>query len=280
MLQHLKDSIFQLYKKTLPEIIRNENTVKKIINRTDNHIIYHNEDSVLAGVSVINGSVIYLICVDEAFQKQGIGSALLKKSEDYIASKGFDKVTVGAGDDYIMPGIPMNRFAHKFFMKHGYKHAWGECGCFDMSQDLAGFSQNVHSVGDIINGICYRWATENDMDGILNCVTEAHEDFVKYYKTTIDPVIIAVKDGVVVGTLMVGIETEGKGIGSVGCTTTMPKHQGRGIATQMVILGTKHLKDIGLQKAFLGYTYTDIVSMYARAGYMVCMEYYMGEKML
>jgi RimJ/RimL family protein N-acetyltransferase len=58
----------------------------------------------------------------------------------------------------------------------------------------------------------------------------------------------------------------------------MTKHQGKGIATTMVRLGTKYLKDIGLSHAFLGYTYTDILAMYRRAGYEVCMEYFMGEK--
>ena len=52
----------------------------------------------------------------------------------------------------------------------------------------------------------------------------------------------------------------------------------KGIVTNMIKLGTKHLKDLGLRKAFLSYTYTDIINMYGRAGYKVSMEYYMGEK--
>ena len=274
----MNDKIFNLYKKTLPEIIRNENAVRAILNQTDNYIISHNEDGALVGVSVIGGNVIYLLCVDDAFQKRGIGVELLKKSEEYIASKGFNKIVIGAGDDYIMPGVPMNRYAHLFFKKRGYEHVWGDEGCFDMIQDLSEFSQNEHKIGDFINGFCYRWATKKDKDGIIKCVTEAHEDFVKFYENTSDPVIIAVKDDEVIGALMVGVETEGKGVGSVGCTVTAPKFQGQGVATQMVILGTKHLKTLGLSKAFLGYTYTGILNMYGRAGYKIYLEYYMAQR--
>ena len=87
-------------------------------------------------------------------------------------------------------------------------------------------------------------------------------------------------NGEIAGALHVCREIEGKGVGSVGCTVTMRRHQGKGIATAMVRLGTRHLKDTGLSQAFLGYTYTDIVGMYGRAGYRVCMEYFMAEKIL
>ena len=74
------------------------------------------------------------------------------------------------------------------------------------------------------------------------------------------------------------LEVEGEGLGSVGCTATRPEAQGQGIATRMVQAGTQYLKDQGMKKAFLGYTYTDILRMYGRAGYTVCQEYFMAEK--
>lgn len=281
------DNIFNLYKESLPDIIRNEETVKEILQCTDNHIITHKDDNKLTGVSVINENVIYLLCVDKAFQKKGIGTKLLKQSEDYILSNGFDKAVIGAGKDYIMPGIPKNNGAHNFFIKYGYSHSWGDSSCFDMSQLLNDFTYDEHSAGDTIDEITYRWASLDDLGNIIKCVEDAHDEFVKYYqneslyiKGTKTPVLVAVQDDEIVGTLIVCIETEGKGIGSVGCTATMHKHRGRGIASNMVKLGTKYLKDIGLSKAFLGYTYTEIADMYRRAGYEICMEYYMAEKSL
>ena len=76
------------------------------------------------------------------------------------------------------------------------------------------------------------------------------------------------------------LEVEGEGRGSVGCTATRTDARGQGIATNMVRLGTRFLKDSGMKEAFLGYTYTDIVRMYARAGYSVCQRYFMAVKEL
>jgi GNAT superfamily N-acetyltransferase len=281
----MTDEIFELFKNNFSDITRTEEIVKNILSDKENHIISYRCNGKLSAVSIINGNTVYLFCVDKAFQKQGVGTRLLLETEEYIVSKGYNKIIMGVGKKYIMPGIPMNNGAHYFFIKHGYKHSWNDCGCFDMSQLLIDFGYNEHIIGDIINGITYRWATINDLDNIVKCVSDAEKYFVRYYqdkylyeKNTKSPVLIAVSDDKVLGTILVGIETEGKGIGSVGCTTTMHKYRNKGIATNLVKLGTKHLKDLGLKKAFLGYTYTYIINMYSRAGYKVCMEYFMGEK--
>lgn len=281
------NEIYSLYKENLPDIVRSDEEVKRILGDKNNYIISYRDDGKLIGVSVINENTIYLLCIDKPFQNRGIGTKLLNQTEKYIASKGFDKIIVGAGNDYIMPGIPMNNGAHIFFKKHSYIHSWGDCGCIDMSQLLKDFDYAKHSIGDTINGITYRWATLNDLDNIVTCVSDAEESFVQYYenislydKDSNTAVLIAEKDNEVFGSLMVSIETEGKDMGSLGCTTTAHKYRNKGIASNMIILGTKHLKDIGLNKAVLGYTYTYIIGIYARAGYKVSMEYYMGEKVI
>ena len=281
----MTNQLYDLYRRNLPDIIRSEEKVKEILDNKQNHHIYIYKENNLAGVSIINENTIYLLCVDKPCQNQGIGTRLLSQSEEYIFSKGHEKVTLGAGKDYIIPGVPMNKKAHEFFKKRGYTHAWGETGCFDMSLNLADFNQNQNSIGDTINGITYRWATPNDIEGVTACVKSAMEEFLQYYQDTSlyekgsnTTVLLAVQDGEIIGTLQVAQNVEGKGIGSVGCTTTNPKHRGKGIATTMIILGTKHLKDMGLPMAFLSFTFTDIVPMYGKAGYTICMEYFKGEK--
>ena len=116
---------------------------------------------------------------------------------------------------------------------------------------------------------------------------DAQESFVPYYMEeqhyeagSEAPVLIAEKDGQVLGCLIVSLEVEGEGLGSVGCTATRTSAQGQGIATNMVRLGTRFLKDSGMRRAFLGYTYTDIVRMYERAGYHICQRYFMAVKEL
>lgn len=281
------NEIYRLFTENLPDIMKSEESVKRILSDENNHIITYRDGDRLIGVSVINENTVYLLCVDKPFQNQGIGTKLLNQSEEYITAKGFDKIVIGAGKDYIMPGIPMNNGAHTFFKKYGYIHAWGDRGCFDMSQQLKDFEYSQHSIGDTINDITYRWATIDDIDKVVTCVADAEKGFVPYYgnrelyeKGTDTLVLIAVKDNEVAGALIVGAESEGKVMGTVGCTATAHKYRNMGIATNMVRLGTKYLKDIGLSKAFLEYTYTEIVHMYGRAGYQVCMEYYMGEKVV
>jgi len=307
----MTNEIYTLFRKTLPEIIRNPNTVEEIISDRANHIILVRESDYtnsvgnnllptefsslenpsatnkLIAVSIIRENVIYLLCVDKNYQGRGIGTELLRKSEECIAANGYNKVIAGAGINYIMPGIPMNNGAHKFFAKHGYAHSWGDQGCFDMIQNLNDFECADISIGDTINGISYRWATIVDLCNITKCVADAHEEFVQYYQDTqlYEPgskisVLVAEANGEICGTLMVAQDTEGEGLGSVGCTATMHKHREKGIAGTLVKLGTKHLKEIGLKKAFLGYTYTYILNIYRRAGYEVYMEYFMGEKPL
>jgi len=283
----MTEEVYKLYKESLPDIVRSEEIVKKILNDEDNHIITHRDHGRPVGVSVINGNTIYLLCVDRSCQNRGIGDDLLKQTENHIASAGHKKITLGAGKEYIMPGVPMDKGAHVFFKKRGYIHSWGDCGCVDMDQMLENYDYNELSIGDTINGITYRWATVNDLSSITECVSDADEGFVKYYldkqiyeKGSCSPVLIAEKDNEVPGVIMVGIKTGYEDTGTLNCLATAHKHRNKGIATTLVRLGTKHLKDIGLSKSFLGYTYTEIVSMYSRVGYKVCMEYFMGEKEL
>lgn len=84
-----------------------------------------------------------LLIVDKEYRNKGIGSKLLKQCEEHIKSCGYDKITVGAGYDYLMPGVPTSRKytdsinenlskevndkASKFFENQLYTHAWGDC---------------------------------------------------------------------------------------------------------------------------------------------------------
>ncbi len=286
-LAKMTDEVFKLYKSTLPNIVRSEETVKGILENENSYIIDYKTDGKLVGVSVINENCIYLLIVDPAYQKRGIGTELLVKSEKYIASKGHDKIVIGAGKDYIMPGVPMNNGAHHFFEKNGYIHSWGDCGCFDMEQDFKNFRFSKNSIGDEIDGIRYRRAIIEDTSSVVKCMEDAQNDFIQYYQdgslyigSAKNFVLIAEKDSEVLGALIVCIESEGKDIGGIACVATMQKYRNHGIATTLVTLATKYMKDIGLSKAFVGYTYTYVANMYKRAGYEASKEYFMGQKML
>ena len=93
-------------------------------------------------------------------------------------------------------------------------------------------------------------------------------------------VLIAVRNGKIVGTLIVSVETEAEGVGNVGCTCVASTETHQGIATNMVKLGTRYLKDIGLKQASLSYTYSNLDVLYGASGYEITTYYFMGEKVV
>ena len=250
---------------------------------------------------MIHKNTILLLCVEEAYRNQGIGSRLLKQSEEIIRDAGYDEAVVGVGEDYLTPGVPtskryapaenerlsedVNEAASSFFEKRGYQHSW-DCNCFDMKFPLCEFDKEEHSVGDTIDDICYRFATIEDRASVCACTDAACEDFTRWYQDEFfytenksSRVLVAVADGRVVGTLMVDTNHK-SGLGSVGCTTVHPEFQGKHIAVNMVILGTKYLKDAGMKEAYLSYTYSGLDHMYGYAGYKIFVYFMMAKKKL
>ena len=279
------NEIHKLFRKELPDIMTGDEPIKRVLTNEKNHFIYRKENDTLIGVSVINENTIFLLLVDKNHQRQGIGTSLLKESEEYIKSKGFNKVKLGVGSDYIVPGAPMNKNAHLFFEKHGYHHSWGDESCIDLAMSLNDFDIYEHKIGDTIDGILYRIATINDIKGIALCCEEDASNFIEYYSSedmydpeNSDCVIIAEKDGEILAALMIGIESEEKKIGYGGSIITAPHSRGKGIATNMLKIGTSYMKSIGLETVWLSYTYTAIETIYSKLGYKRCMEYFMGEK--
>jgi len=295
------NELIDIFKINFPFVVREEKTVKDILGNKENKIIEkRNDNNELIGVSVINKNVIYMLCVNKEYRNRGIGTYLLDESEKYIKESGYKKIVIGVGDNYITPGVPTSHKyfdseneglyetvtddARLFFEKRGYIHSW-DCNCFDMRLNLNKFDKIKYNVNDTIDGITYRWATTGDLDEICKCTNDAHEDFTQYYKNeklynenNNQKVLLATIDKEVVGTLIVSIETEGKGIGSVGCTTVKHKYRGRHIGVNLVMIGTRYLKDTGLKYACLGYTYTGLDRMYGYSGYKITTYYMMAEK--
>lgn len=296
------DKYIKIFRKNFPYIKRENNTVKNIIENKDNIVL--EEKNILGktiGLSIINKNTILLFCVDKNCRNKGIGTKLLEKSEKIIKNNGYNEIIVGAGFDYLMPGVPtskryfnseneslysfLDNNASNFFEKREYKHSW-DCNCFDMLLNLSDLNTKGFNVGDTIDGINYRWATIDDLDKVVECVYDAHSSFAQYYKdktkytdsNSRERVLVAAVNDEIVGAIIVNRETEGKGYGSVGCTAVKHSYRGKHIAVNMVIISTKYLKTIGLTSAGLGYTYTGLDHMYGYAGYKICCYYMMAKK--
>lgn len=297
------NELFAIYKRNFPFTVRASKTVYDILVNKNNIVIdKRNVEDELIGVSIINENTVLLLCVDKEYRNQGIGSELLGISESVIRDNGYNEVVVGAGFDYLMPGVPtrkryypsvneklypnIDEVASNFFSKRGYRHSW-DCNCFDMRFPLSDYKDAGYSIGDTVDGITYRWATPDDTERIYSCTNDAFEEFTQWYRNEAlyggnsnEKVLIATDHNEVVGTLIVCLEAEGENLGSVGCTAVRRDFQGKHIATNLVILGTKYLKDAGMKEAYLSYTYSGLDRLYGYAGYKISVYYMMARKSL
>ncbi len=294
------DMLVSLFHRNLPYITREENTVLALLSSPEN-AVFTRENGHAA--CVVHKNNILLLAVDEEYRGRGIGSELLAEAEAHIRAKGYDSCTIGAGDDYLCPGVPVREkpFAETllrenldpripagnatFFIKRGYAHAWGDCNCFDMRMNMADSSITEHNLGDTILGVVYRWAELSDMPAVLACTDDAQPSFTQYYSTPAlyddhspQRVLIALADNNVVGAVQVCFETEGEGLGSVGCTAVSHAHRGKKIATNMIMLGVKELSKAGMRESYLGYTYSGLDKLYGLAGHAVSVLYFMAHK--
>ena len=298
----MQDELYALFQRNFPFTVREEAVARNILHHEGNHIIEKCRDGQLIAAAVISGNAILMLCVDEAHRRQGIGSALLMEAEAHIRQAGHSHAVIGVGFDYLTPGVPTSKryapavnerlyeglddHASEFFEKRGYTHHWGG-NCFDMRFPLSEFAGCTHVIGDVIDGFTYRWAASEDADAVAACLEDACPDFAPYYRNPwlYDPdsrerALIAVHDSKVVGALIVSLETEGEGLGSVGCTAVRTVCRGRHIATNLVTLGTAYLKERGMTDAYLGYTYSGLDSLYGRVGYRICTYYMMAQRNL
>ncbi|MBQ8549186.1 MAG: GNAT family N-acetyltransferase [Lachnospiraceae bacterium] len=194
----MHSELISLFRRNFPFIVREDATVRRILGNKDCKVIEkRNEQNTLIGATVIHNNTILMLCVDKEYRNRGIGSELLSKAEQAIEESGYEEVTVGAGYDYLMPGVPTSKkyvdavnerlyeglddSASAFFEKRGYIHSW-DCNCFDMRFPLSEFTKDEYRVGDTIDGICYRFAREHDAQSVFACTDVAYEEFTQYYK--------------------------------------------------------------------------------------------------
>ena len=293
------NEIYALFRRCLPYCIRSEAAVRALLEDPDCRTIVHrSEDGCLVGAAVVHKSTLLLLCVDEAYRRCGIGSALLSKAEQTIRENGYEVMSVGAGDGYIMPGVPSDRpivpetgmsicnsgaasDPVHFFTKRGFKHSW-DCNCFDMLAEL----DNCPSDDAVpVKGVTFRRAESADLVSIIDCAMDAAPAFARYYQNpelyapdSNACVMIAVADSIVIGAVILGTDVDGTG--SLGCTVVRSDFQGRKIATNLVIHATACLKSSGMRRSFVGYTYSGLDRLYGRAGYHISTYYLMAAKKL
>ena len=297
----MTQALYNLFKRNFGYLNTDEGTAKKLLSNPDNKVFArYDRNRNLIAASVIYKNIIIMLCVDACHRNHGIGSALLDLSEEHIKASGFEKVVFGVGaNDYLAPGVPtckkpvdeeltednlwqgLDNYACEFLSKRNYAHA-NSANIFDMDMTISDETAfNVH-VGDTWDGITYRFATEKDKENVIACCKAGAEYFAGFYLSDElysdggdEKVLVAEENGEVVGNLLVSTYDE---IGTIGCVTVAPKARGKRVGSRMSVAATSYIKDKGLKRAFLSYTYSGLDKMYGTAGYNICVYYYMAQK--
>lgn len=296
----MTQQLYDLFKRNFPYLNVDEGTAKSLLGNPENRIFArYDRNSRLIAASVIYKNIIIMLAVDANYRRHGIGSALLDLSEDYIKANGGEKVVFGVGaSDYLAPGVPtpikpieqeltaeclwqgLDRYGCEFLRHRGYVHE-NSGNIFDMDMEIdENICFDIH-VGYTIDGVNYRLAELSDKAGVIECCNKGADYFAAFYKNDElyrdgdERVLIADIGGEIVGNLLVSTYGEP---GTIGCITVSPVERGKKIGSRMSIAATSYIKEKGLKRASLSYTYSGLDKMYGSAGYKICVYYFMAQK--
>lgn len=272
--------MMNLYNKTFPNLQTDEETfAEQLMIENGSYIFEHREDGHLVGFSVVNDDGILLLCVDEKYRNQGIGTDLLKRSEAHIF-KNFSEIQLGTSrNTYLLCGVPMNDFtdSHLFFIKHGYKEDWIS---FDMIIDLRKYNP-ISTFDPNEDGITLR-KRRNDLEEIEAIVKcgDMIDGWGEEYRKASD-LIVAEVDGKIIGAVIVDpdicmFSESLKGAGSFGCLGVLQEYRKCGVGMRLYQEALRVLKDHGCLTCHIGYTYLDC--WYGKLGAVKYTNYWKGTK--
>ncbi len=260
---------FDLIKTTL-DIFKD----RLMLNKKNTYVLCETQNDKIIGYSIINNNTIMLLCVDEKHRNKGIGTKLLNASEAEI-NKNYNKIDLGCGETYLIPGIPLDTKCNYFqwFINRGYENTWTS---FDMIIDL----KKQHYTLD--NGLNIRKANSDERDTIVKVAEEANNWGDIYKKQNIDNIYVAIKDKEMIGLIVVEsghclFPLSIKNCGIFGCICIKKEYRKHGFGMELL----KYALTI-LQKknnfCHIGYTYLDW--WYSKVGATKYINYAMCEKKL
>lgn len=86
------------------------------------------------------------LAVQPAFQRRGIGSALLRWAEGWLSEQGCTAVRLGGSLRPFAPGLPLELASEAFFQGRGYRPRSNEATVWDVVSDLAEYGGDVRSI--------------------------------------------------------------------------------------------------------------------------------------
>ena len=275
------ENIYALYLKCFPNYPVTERLFNDLLNLDEAHIVEKYIGDKLIGFSIIHGRSISLLCVENDYRRQGIGTELLDVSERYIKAAGYDRILLGRGKYYLLQGVPTDlKGTVPFFKKRGYTASWTSA---NMTLNLENFSSSKLNIPKSPEGVNYRFSTNEDRSSLLCAVNEAMSSWLNVFKTCVDPVFVAVRGDNIIGFEVLAptggrFVGENEKVGCVGCVGVIPSERERGIGRQLVVNGINWLKSQKCTSIEL--RYVEIVDWYTKIGFEPTRHQWMGEKMI
>lgn len=271
--------LYRLFQVCFPEYPASEAVFNEQLKPELAQIVSEYDGGRLIGYSLIHGNSISLLCVAPDYRNQGIGSRLLEQSEELIRETGAQTIILGRGKHYLLQGVPADEpSAQDFFERRGYSADWVSA---NMELQTAEYDPVRFPIPEAPQWLQFRMATEEDRPTVLQAVADVHENWVRYYKSCTDPIILAILDGKIVGFEIVEADggifgnAECK-VGAFGCVGVIHSARERGIGRQMVARAIEWLKSQGCDTIQL--RYVALVDWYGRIGFSVKHRQWMGEK--
>ena len=274
-------AMLNIYNRAFPSLQTDEGTFSERLMIDSGSVIFeHREEGILTGYSVVNDDGILLLCVDDNFRRKGIGTELLKISENHI-KKNFDKVTLGISrNTYLFCGVPINKDcdSRPFFLKHGYSETGTN---FDMVIDLSEYTR-IHELDNHDDNIIirHRRNDKEDIEKSIKC-GDVIDGWGAFYKDATD-LIVAEADGEIIGAVIADpqhciFSGSLKDAGTLACLGVIKEYRAHGIGMKLCQEALCSLKNSGCKICHIGYTWLDW--WYGKLGATKYISYWMGDKM-
>lgn len=255
-------TLYEIFSACLPEIPTGEEAFYKLAELDRARVFMHEENGETVGFAAVRNGNVELLCVHPAWQRRGIGTALLRQAEEYLKNGGAKEILIGGFHSHLLIGAPESE--RGFFEKRGYEVVGG---CEEMTGDLNALaaSEAVPAPENAVFG----WY-HGDTETLQQAVAAVDESWVQYF-TGPDHVYCAAVDGQIASFCFADADrtcilSTGKNtVGIPGCVGTVPAFRRRGIGLKMVAKACEELKKAGCDTAYIHYT--GVAPWYARIGF-------------
>ena len=232
------------------------------------------------------------LLVEPAYQRQGIGSALVRRLKRVLKTEQVKSLHLGAFSTgtYFWPGLPTeNELTLPFFAKHGWQQ---EESCADLVQELASFETPIWVSDRIRNAntvfrlahielrpkvAAFEWANFPAWASFVD------NEFAESGDRNI--LVAQARNGAVVGTILMkaGIanhwaEEVGTLVGSLNILGIAPSSQRQGIGLALTARAMELLRDRGCSRCYI--QWTGLNEWYGKLGATVWAEYRMASTSL